>query len=79
MDQFLNRCKEKGIVLNKDKMECETDSITFMGHSITKDGIRADEEKIKALREFPSPRNTTELRSFIGIVNYLAKFTTNLT
>jgi len=77
MNKFLERCLIKGIKLNKDKLFNKVDAVTFMGHKITKDGLEVDEEKIKAVKNFPSPSNVTQLRSFLGLVNFVSKFVQN--
>ena len=48
-----------------------------MGHRITKDGLHSDPEKVKATTEMEAPTNIDELRRFLGMVNYLAKFLPN--
>ena len=78
MKKFLERCTQEGIRLNKDKTKLKVDSITFMGHRITSKGLEVDPNKIKAVKEFPCPGNVSQLRSFLGIVNFLAKFLPNL-
>lgn len=45
-----------------------------MGHQITSEGMRADPAKVEAVTKMPRPRNLTELRRFMGIVNFMAKF-----
>ena len=77
MRAFLERCLQKGIRLNRDKLRTNLDSVTFMGHTVSKEGLKPDPNKVKAIQNYPIPKNTTELRGFIGIVNYLAKFITN--
>ena len=49
-----------------------------MGHIITDKGIRVDEDKVKGIKDMPSPKNFKELRSFLGMVTYLSKFVKNL-
>ena len=49
-----------------------------MGHIITDKGIRVDEDKVKGIKDMPSPKNVKELRSFLGMVTYLSKFVKNL-
>ena len=71
---FLQRCRERGIQLNRDKFVLKSTEITFMGHRITFAGLQADPEKVKAITEMKSPTNVEELRRFIGLVNYLGKF-----
>ena len=38
------------------------------------DGVRVHEEKIRAIRDWPEPRNVTKLQGFIGIFTYYRKF-----
>ena len=46
----------------------------YLGHIIGKDGVKVDLEKIMAILYWPSPKNITELRGFIGICTYYIKF-----
>jgi len=46
----------------------------YLGHIIGVDGVRVHKEKIRAIREWPEPRNVMELRGFIGICTYYRKF-----
>ena len=50
-----------------------------MGHTLTNTGLKPDEEKIRAIIEFPAPRDLHNLRRFIGMVKYLSKFDHSLT
>ena len=52
--------------------------ITYLGHDIDATGIHPTQEKIRAIKEAPIPENVTELRAFLGIVNYYAKVYPNL-
>ena len=47
----------------------------FIGYVLSENGIAADPKKISAIQQFPSPRNTTELKSFLGMANQLGGFT----
>ena len=78
MRAFLKRCREKDIKLNRDKLEIGQKSVTFMGHCVTREGLEADPEKIAAISNMPTPTSISELRRFMGMVNYLAKFLPNL-
>ena len=79
LENFFKKCHERNIKLNKKKLALRTDSITFMGHLITKDGLRSDPEKMKAISEYPIPQTLPELRRFLGMVNYMAKFLPHVT
>ena len=70
----LERLRETGITLNKQKCCFSEKSIKFLGHVIDESGIRPDEEKIKAIQAFEEPTNKTELKQLLGMANYLARF-----
>ena len=50
------------------------DIIQYLGHVVCKDGISIDLNKIKAIIEWPVPKNVTDIRSFMGITSYYQKF-----
>ena len=45
-----------------------------MGHEIDEDGIKPNEEKVEAILKLKPPENTKELKSFLGAIQYMAKF-----
>ncbi|ROT64571.1 hypothetical protein C7M84_017477 [Penaeus vannamei] len=62
------------ITLNKDKFMVAATNVSFCGYNISPEGIAADPEKVAAIRDYPTPSNITDLRSFMGLVNQLADF-----
>ena len=48
-----------------------------LGHVVFRDGIRPDPSKIKAVEEFPIPRCTKDVRSFLGLANHYRRFIKN--
>lgn len=64
LKQVLERLSDAGLRLKREKCVCS--SVTYLGHKIT-----AVEDKVRTIKEAPSPKNVTELRSFLGIVNYM--------
>ena len=74
----LQRLSSAGITLNKDKCEfCKTE-VSFLGQTLSSQGIKADPEKIAAITELTEPQDIHELRRFMGMVNQLGKFLPNL-
>ena len=71
---LLERCRKVGIRLNKEKADLRKSEITFLGHKITKDGLKIDPEKLEAVKEMPKPQDVEGVRRLCGFVNYLAKF-----
>jgi hypothetical protein len=74
--RFLDRCQAHGITLNADKMKLAKPEVKFAGFLVGREGIKADPEKLAAIRCFPTPRNLTDLRSFQGLVEQLGNFST---
>ena len=70
----LEKAQEIGIKFNADKLIVGADSITYAGHVISADGIKPDPNKVKAIKQMPTPKTKEEVRSFLGMVNYLRKF-----
>lgn len=64
--------------LKPSKCEFLKQTIRFLGHVITPDGIQPDPFKIELIKNLKAPRNITELKSFMGIISYYSKFIANL-
>ena len=78
MREFLQRCQVRNIKLNAAKFRFKVPSLQYVGHVLTSDGLRVDPQKIRAIREMPSPTDVAGVRRLLGIVNYLARFLPNL-
>ncbi|XP_062114206.1 uncharacterized mitochondrial protein AtMg00860-like [Humulus lupulus] len=48
--------------------------VTFLGHIVSVDGIKVNPTKIEAVRDWPRPRNSLEVRSFLGWAGYYRRF-----
>ena len=81
-DQHLEavlRCiEEANGTLSQEKCEFSKTKLTFLGHIIDADGIRADPQKTEAIMTMSPPTSIPELRRFLGMANQLGKFTLNL-
>ena len=74
----LERIRKANLKLNKDKCQFGVNELKFVGHVFSGEGVKADPEKIEAILQMPSPQDKTELRRFMGMINYLGKFVPNL-
>jgi hypothetical protein len=53
-------------------------SVEYLGHIIDKNSLHPSPSKVQAIKQVPQPTNVTELKSFLGLVNYYHKFLPNL-
>ena len=70
--------RENKLYINQKKSEFFLEEIRYLGHIISKDGIRMDPEKLEVINGWPEPRNLHELRSFIGMCVYYRRFIENI-
>ena len=78
LDEVLWRLKEAGLRLKRDKCNFLLPEVEYLGHVITTQGLKPSQKKIQAIRSAPAPQNVSQLRSFLGLVNYYQKFLGNL-
>ena len=75
---FITLCetaRTNGLKLNIKKLQFKSKDCKFFGHKLTPNGLKADEGKIETIVKMEPPKNETELRSFLGMVNYLSRYT----
>ena len=78
LEEVLKRLQHHGVQLRKDKCLFLQKAVEYLGHQIDETGVHTSPQKVKAVVEAPSPRNLRELRSFLGLLNYYARFLPNL-
>ena len=75
---LLNRCRERNLKLNPEKMRFHQVEVPFIGHVLTNEGLLPNKEKVEAIISMPPPTDATGVRRFLGMVTYLGKFIENL-
>nr|XP_023026404.1 uncharacterized protein K02A2.6-like [Leptinotarsa decemlineata] len=78
LEMVLERMKDTGLTLNKDKCNFFKEEIEYLGHIIDSKGLRKTSDEVEAVLNAPRPRTVSQVRSFTGLVNYYAKFLPNL-
>ena len=63
-----------GLKLNKEKCVFMAPSIEYLGHQMDKDGLHPTDEKVTCIKQAPTPSTITELKAFMGLLNYYGKF-----
>lgn len=75
--EVLKKFEKVGLTLN-DKCVFAVKRVKFLGHTISTQGIEADQDKIQAFLHMPEPQNIEGVRRFMGMVNYVGKFSHHL-
>jgi hypothetical protein len=48
--------------------------VNYLGHTITKEGVKPDMKKVECVANYPTPKNAKDIKSFLGLVGYYRKF-----
>ena len=75
---ILRRCNDHGMTLNPEKCSFAEDKVEFCGFKVNRTGYTADDKKVRVIAKFPQPACITDLRSFLGLVNQLGDFSSEV-
>ena len=70
----MHKFMENGLVLNPEKYFVKVPQINFFGITYNKEGVSPDESHIQDIKALPTPSTKQELQSFLGMIQYLARF-----
>jgi hypothetical protein len=74
----LTQIRASGLKLNPHKCVFGSTSLTFLGHTMSPEGVKPDPSKVEAITQMPPPKSKADLQRFMGMVNYVGKFIPNL-
>lgn len=77
LEQVLWRLQEAGLRLKREKCDLFKDCVEYLGFRIDKNGLHKSESKVNAIINSNCPKNVTELKSFLGMINYYRCFVPN--
>ncbi|KAF2902564.1 hypothetical protein ILUMI_03621 [Ignelater luminosus] len=78
LNKVLDVLEQKALTLNQKKCIFGKSSVTFMGHILSEKEIQLLESKIETIESFRQPQTKEQVRSFLGLVNYVGKFIPDL-
>ena len=78
LEEVFKRLAKVGLRLKKGNCVFMEPQVTYLGHRVRKEGIQQMEDKVEAITNAPPPRNVSELKSYLGMINYYQKFLPNL-
>ena len=70
----LETLRKEQLYAKLNKCEFWLTEVSFLGHIVSKEGIRVDPKKIEVVVKWKPPRNVTEIRSFLGLAGYYRRF-----
>ena len=73
---FMGKCMSNNLPLNLEKIQFKQSQVSFCGHCWSKHGISPDPKKIQALNHMEFPLDKETMRSFLGMINYLNRYST---
>jgi len=77
IEQTFIKYRKYGLSLNPKKYFFAMIEFKFLGHIVSKAGVRIDPERVNAINKTNLPRNKTEVQSLIGKINFLKRFIPN--
>ena len=72
--KLLETAKKINIKLSFDKIQYKQQEVEFFGKTYTTQGCKPSDTKVKTITEMPKPMNLKDLQTFLGMVQYLSKF-----
>lgn len=78
LDTVLTRLESAGMRLKRNKCAFLLPTVEYLGHKISAQGLQPTDEKIRAINNAPAPTDISQLKSFLGLINYYCKFLPNL-
>jgi len=77
VERVLQLLQKHKLYIKLKKCEIFQKEVTFLGHKVSENGLSVEEEKTKAINEWPTPTNVDQVHSFVGSVGYYRKFIRN--
>lgn len=77
LEQVLSKLRDANLKLNPKKCSFFKRKVNYLGHVISSDGIQTCPEKISAVKDWPTPKDKTAVRAFLGLCSYYRRFVKN--
>lgn len=77
LEKVLQRLRMSNFKIQMDKSEFLKLETNYLGHIITREGIKPNPDKITAIEKYPIPETTKQIKQFLGLIGYYRKFIPN--
>ncbi|XP_072384610.1 uncharacterized protein [Diabrotica undecimpunctata] len=77
LTEVFKRLRKANLKIQPDKCEFLRKEVAYLGHLVTENGVKTNPAKISCIKNFPEPKNTKEIKSFLGLAGYYRRFIPN--
>ena len=78
LDRMMKKLQESGLTLNYQKCQIGVTSMEYLGNTLSEKELQVSSDTFEAIVQAPTPKDQSELRSFLGLVQYFSRFISNL-
>ena len=75
--RVLERARQQNVKFNANKIQYKVNTVTYMGHIVSAEGMRPDPRKVEAIVNMPRPSDRQGLMRLLGMIKYLAQYIPN--
>ena len=73
----LQRFDKANLQLDPGKCKFAKSQVQYLGFRLSEDGVAASADKVKAVREYPTPKNAKDVRAFLGLASFYRRLVPN--
>jgi hypothetical protein len=77
LQEILEKYHQANLRLNAAKSQVAAAEVTYLGHTFDKNGVRISDSRAKVISEWPLPRNSRDVRKFLGTISYVRRHVPN--
>ena len=74
LKQVFDILRTNQFVVSMEKSQFNLPEVQYLGHIVGRDGLKVDPKKVEAVQNWSRPETVTQVRSFVGFVNYFRRF-----
>ncbi len=77
VSKIFEHARQQNVKFNANKIQYKVNTVTYMGHIVSADGMRPDPRKVEAIVNMPRPSDRQGLLRLLGMIKYLAQYIPN--